>query len=76
MSRRWRTRVKLDAQLGPYKRRKMTAPQIAMLEVQFLDRALLESAGLPRLSLLLYGVTKGRSPASKRVTTNIRYMLK
>ena len=43
-------RVKLDAQLGPYKRR-MTAPQIAMLELQFLERALLERAGLPRLSL-------------------------
>lgn len=43
-------RMKLDAQLGPYKRR-MTTPQIAMLEVQFLERALLECAGLPRLSL-------------------------
>jgi hypothetical protein len=29
----------------------MTAEQIAMLEKQFLDRKLLESAGLPRLSL-------------------------
>ena len=29
----------------------MTAPQIAMLELQFMDRALLESAKLPRLSL-------------------------
>ena len=44
------TRTRLDAQLGPYKSR-MTAPQIAMLESQFLDRALLESFGLPRLSL-------------------------
>ena len=43
-------RRQLDAQLGPY-RSKMTAPQIAMLEAQFLDKALLESAGLPRLSL-------------------------
>jgi hypothetical protein len=43
-------RRQLDAQLGPYKSR-MTAPQIAMLEAQFLDKALLESAGLPRLSL-------------------------
>jgi hypothetical protein len=43
-------RRQLDAQLGPYKS-KMTAPQIAMLEAQFLDKALLESAGLPRLSL-------------------------
>jgi hypothetical protein len=29
----------------------MTADQISMLERQFLDRRLLESAGLPRLSL-------------------------
>jgi hypothetical protein len=29
----------------------MTAPQIAMLETQFLDRAVLAAAGLPRLSL-------------------------
>jgi len=43
-------RARLDSQLGPYKS-KMTAPQIAMLEIQFLDRALLESARLPRLSL-------------------------
>jgi hypothetical protein len=48
------TRVQLDAQLGPYKR-KMTAPQIAMLETQFMERALLESAGLPRLSLFYMG---------------------
>ena len=47
-------RVQLDSQLGPYKS-KMTAPQIAMLEVQFLERALLESAGLPRLSLFYMG---------------------
>ena len=32
-------------------RSKMTAPQIAMLEAQYLDRSMLESAGLPRLSL-------------------------
>jgi len=44
------TRVRLDSQLGPYKS-KMTAPQISMLEAQFLERALLEGAGLPRLSL-------------------------
>jgi hypothetical protein len=43
-------RRRLDAQLGPYKSR-MTAPQIAMLEAQFLDKALLETASLPRLSL-------------------------
>ncbi len=40
----------LDSYLKPYRGR-MTAPQIAMLETQFLDRATLESAGLPRLSL-------------------------
>jgi hypothetical protein len=48
------TRTQLDSQLGPY-RRKMTAPQIAMLETQFLDRALLNSARLPRLSLFYMG---------------------
>jgi hypothetical protein len=40
----------LDSYLKPW-RSKMTAPQIAMLEAQFLDRATLESRGLPRLSL-------------------------
>lgn len=40
----------LDAQLRPY-RGKMTAPQIALLEKQFLDRRLLDQAALPRLSL-------------------------
>jgi hypothetical protein len=40
----------LDLQLKPY-RSKMTADQLAMLEKQFLERRLLESAGLPRLSL-------------------------
>ncbi len=43
-------RREFDLQLRPY-RGKMTAGQIAMLEKQFLDRRLLESAGLPRLSL-------------------------
>ena len=43
-------RRELDLQLRPY-RGKMTAPQLAMLEKQYLDRRLLESAGLPRLSL-------------------------
>jgi hypothetical protein len=43
-------RQKLESHLRPW-RSKMTAPQIAMLEVQYLDRAILESAGLPRLSL-------------------------
>ncbi len=40
----------LDLDLKPY-RGKMTADQIAMLEKQFLERRLLESANLPRLSL-------------------------
>jgi hypothetical protein len=40
----------LDRELKPY-RGKMTAEQLAMLEKQFLDRRLLESAGLGRLSL-------------------------
>jgi hypothetical protein len=40
----------LDSHLRPW-RSKMTAPQIAMLETQFLDRATLEAAFLPRLSL-------------------------
>jgi ribosomal protein S11 len=43
-------RRQLDLQLRPY-RGKMTAPQLAMLEKQYLERQLLESAGLPRLSL-------------------------
>ena len=47
-------RERLAAQIGPY-RSKMTAPQIAMLEAQFLERALLETAGLPRLSLFYMG---------------------
>jgi flagellar motility protein MotE (MotC chaperone) len=40
----------LDFQLRPY-RSKMTAEQLSMLEKQFLERRLLESANLPRLSL-------------------------
>lgn len=43
-------RQSLDRELKPY-RSKMTADQLARLERQFLDRKLLESAGLPRLSL-------------------------
>lgn len=43
-------RRELDHQLRPY-RGKMSAPQLAMLEKQYLERQLLESAGLPRLSL-------------------------
>jgi len=40
----------LDLDLKPY-RSKMSAGQLALLEKQFLERRLLESAGLPRLSL-------------------------
>jgi hypothetical protein len=40
----------LDQQLRPY-RGKMTAEQLAMLEKQYLERQLLESSRLPRLSL-------------------------
>jgi hypothetical protein len=43
-------RRELDRQLRPY-RGKMTADQLAMLEKQYLERNLLEKAGLPRLSL-------------------------
>ncbi|HEX5228540.1 MAG TPA: hypothetical protein VFW44_12550 [Bryobacteraceae bacterium] len=45
-----RDRRALDLELRPY-RGKMTPPQLALLEKQYLDRALLESAVLPRLSL-------------------------
>jgi hypothetical protein len=44
------TRRELDAQLRPY-RSKMTAGHLALLEKQYLERNLLEKAGLPRLSL-------------------------
>jgi len=40
----------LDQELKPY-RGKMSAEQLAMLERQFLDRKVLETARLPRLSL-------------------------
>jgi hypothetical protein len=43
-------RREFDLQIRPY-RGKMAAEQIALLEKQFLDRRLLESSGLPRLSL-------------------------
>jgi hypothetical protein len=43
-------RQELDRQLRPY-RGKMTAEQLSMLEKQYLERSLLEGAGLPRLSL-------------------------
>jgi hypothetical protein len=44
------TKRELEAQLRPY-RGKMTAPQLAMLEQQYLERRLLEVSSLPRLSL-------------------------
>jgi len=40
----------LDTELRPY-RSKMSAPQLAMLEKQYLERRLLERQKLPRLSL-------------------------
>ena len=43
-------RRELDRQLRPY-RGKMTADQLALLEKRYLERDLLEEAGLPRLSL-------------------------
>jgi hypothetical protein len=43
-------RKQLDSYLRPY-RGKMSPPQIAMLEAQFLERSALERIGLPRLSL-------------------------
>ncbi len=45
----------LDQELKPY-RGKMSAAQLATLERQFLDRKVLESAGLPRLSLFYMSV--------------------
>jgi hypothetical protein len=48
------TRRSLDLQLKAY-RGKMSVDQIAMLERQFLDRRLLDAAGLPRLSLFYLG---------------------
>ncbi len=47
-------RRELERELRPY-RAKMTADQLAMLEKQFLERRLLESLGLPRLSLFYLG---------------------
>ena len=43
-------RRELEQQLQPY-RRKMSAPQLDMLERQFLERRLIERCNLPRLSL-------------------------
>ena len=44
------SREELDRQLRSY-RSKMTAAQLSMLEKQYVERHLLEKAGLPRLSL-------------------------
>ena len=46
----FRTRRELEAQIRAY-RGKMSAEQISMLEKQYAERQLLESADLPRLSL-------------------------
>ena len=46
----FKARRELDLQLRPY-RSKMTTEQLSMLERQFLERKLLETANLPRLSL-------------------------
>jgi hypothetical protein len=43
-------KAELDSYLKPWRSR-MTAPQLAMLELQYLERAVLEAEGLPRLSL-------------------------
>jgi hypothetical protein len=48
-------RRSLDQELKPY-RGKMSAEQLATLERQFLDRKVLEGAGLPRLSLFYLAV--------------------
>jgi hypothetical protein len=45
-----RARQELEIELRPY-RSKMSAPQLSMLEKQYLDRRLLERQKLPRLSL-------------------------
>jgi hypothetical protein len=49
-------RRQLDSHLRPW-RGKMTAAQISMLEAQYLDRALLDAASLPRLSLFYLHMT-------------------
>ena len=43
-------RRELDRELGPYRGR-MTSDQLALLEKRYLERDLLEAAGLPRFSL-------------------------
>jgi len=51
----FKARRALDQELKPY-RGKMSAEQLATLERQFLDRKVLEAAGLPRLSLFYLAV--------------------
>jgi hypothetical protein len=48
------SRQDLESQLRPY-RGKMTTPQLAMLEKQFLDRRIFEEQKIPRLSLFYLG---------------------
>jgi hypothetical protein len=48
-------RRSLDQELKPY-RGKMSAEQLATLERQFLDRKVIEAAGLPRLSLFYMSI--------------------
>jgi hypothetical protein len=48
-------RRSLDQELKPY-RGKMSAEQLATLERQFLDRKVLETSRLPRLSLFYLGL--------------------
>jgi hypothetical protein len=48
-------RRSLDQELKPY-RGKMNAEQLATLERQFLDRKVIETAGLPRLSLFYMSI--------------------
>ena len=49
-------RRSLDQELKPY-RGKMSAEQLATLERQFLDRKVIEAAGLPRLSLFYHSIS-------------------
>ena len=48
-----RIRREMDAQLAPY-RRKLKPEQLALVEKQYLQKRLLESFGLPRLSLFYF----------------------
>ena len=50
-----KARRSLDQELKPY-RGKMSVEQLATLERQFLDRKVMEAAGLPRLSLFYLAI--------------------